>query len=244
MTTVTGDFTAIHDVSGVLRTRDGEGVSYSITGTFDQTIVLEKDNGGGLSWSKVAGPFTDEVTGRYQSYVSERLRFRCIAEGETPGTATYSMTDESAVLREWKDADGNAVARLTQDGFEVLGALAVGGTAIGATAAELNDNDLSARTQNITEAGAIDLDARHVKITGPESSTYAVTLAAPSRAGIVKVVEMVATTDTNAVTLALTNVVGGSSASSASFDAAGEMLVLVSASAKWVVLQEHGVTLS
>lgn len=113
-----------------------------------------------------------------------------------------------------------------------------------ATAAELNDADLSLRTQAIASAGAIALDARHVKITGPASSTYAVTLAAPSRAGIVKVVEMVATTGSNAVTLALTNVVGGSAGSSASFNAAGETLVLVSANDKWAVLAEVGVTLS
>lgn len=99
-------------------------------------------------------------------------------------------------------------------------------------------------SQAITEAGAIELAATYVDITGPESSTYAVTLAAPTVPGIVKVIEMTATTDTNAVTLALTNVVGGSEASSASFDAAGETLVLVSAGDKWVVLAEVGVTLS
>lgn len=116
--------------------------------------------------------------------------------------------------------------------------------AITATAAEINDNDISARTQAITAAAAIDLDARHVTIVGPASSTYAVTLAAPARAGIVKIIEMLSTTSTNAVTLALTNVVGGSAGSSASFNAAGETLILISRSDKWVVLDELGVTLS
>lgn len=98
--------------------------------------------------------------------------------------------------------------------------------------------------QSITAAGAISLLASHVKITGPASSTYAVTLAAPTTAGQVMVVEMIATTSTNAVTLALTNAAGGSGATSASFDAAAETLVLVSANGKWVVLKEVGVTLS
>lgn len=114
----------------------------------------------------------------------------------------------------------------------------LGGTASGEAAA------IAARTQAITEAGAIDLDAQVVQITGPESSTYAVTLAAPTRAGIVKIIEMVGTTSTNAVTLALTNVVGGSAASSASFNAADELLVLISSATAWVVLKEVGVTLS
>lgn len=128
--------------------------------------------------------------------------------------------------------------------LDITGALKIGGTTVGATAAELNDNDLSARTQAITAAGAIDLDARHVRITGPVASTYAVTLAAPTRPGITKVIEMISTTSTNAVTLALTNCAGGSAATSASFNAANETLVLVSAAGKWIVVGEAGVTLS
>lgn len=55
---------------------------------------------------------------------------------------------------------------------------------------------------------------------------------------------MVSTTATNAVTLALTNVIGMSSGTSASFNAAAETLTLVSMSTKWVVLDEIGVTMS
>lgn len=125
-----------------------------------------------------------------------------------------------------------------------VGNLELNGTDLTVTAAELNQLDLSAKTQTITAAGAIDLDATHVKITGPASSTYAVTLAAPTTAGIVKVIEMIGTTSTNAVTLALTNVAGGSAATSASFNAANETLVVVSGAGKWNVIGESGVTLS
>lgn len=55
---------------------------------------------------------------------------------------------------------------------------------------------------------------------------------------------MVSTTGTNAVTLALTNVIGQSSGTGASFDAAAETLTLVSMSTKWVVLDEIGVTMA
>lgn len=117
----------------------------------------------------------------------------------------------------------------------------------GATVAEIAQvADVSAFTQALAAAGAIGLTKRYVTLTGPASSTYAVTLAAPTanEAGQVKVIRMIATTATNAVTLALTNVSGGSAASSASFDAAGETLVLVAAGDKWIVLKELGVTLS
>jgi len=121
----------------------------------------------------------------------------------------------------------------TQDGSSVE---ITGGTVIGAT--------LAGAVQTITEAGAISLNANHVKITGPATSTYAVTLAAPTRGGQVMVIEMTSTTSTNAVTLALTNVIGGTQATTATFNAAAETLVLVSNSAKWVVIKEQGVTLS
>lgn len=157
-------------------------------------------------------------------------------------------TNTAALASQAGRGNLTALELLLRDLATQLGELAAADlsllAAITATAAEINDLDLSARTQEISEAGAIDLDARHVEITGPAEGTYAVTLAAPTRAGIVKVIEMVATTSTNAVTLALTNVSGGSAATSASFNAAGETLVLVSASDHWIVLGEAGVTLS
>ena len=103
---------------------------------------------------------------------------------------------------------------------------------------------LDGNVQTITAAAAIDLDANHVKITGPVSSTYAITLGVPRRGGQVLVLEMVSTTSTNAVTLALANVVGGSAATTGTFNAAGEILTIVSAGAKWIVLDELGVTLA
>ena len=96
----------------------------------------------------------------------------------------------------------------------------------------------------ITAAGAASVNAIVTSVTGPAASTYAITLAAPPVAGRIKVITMAGTTSTNAVTLALTNVVGGSAASSASFDAAGETLILISNGTKWVVVKEFGVTLS
>ena len=109
-----------------------------------------------------------------------------------------------------------------------------GGTVLGAT--------LSGAVQTITAAGAISLDANHVKLTGPASGTYAITLAAPSRGGQLLVIEMVSTTSTNSVTLAATNIIGQSSGTGATFDAAAETLTLVSNSTKWIVLDEIGVT--
>ena len=95
-----------------------------------------------------------------------------------------------------------------------------------------------------TAAGAIDLDADYVSLS-VASGTYAVTLAAPAAAqyGRVKVIEMIDATGTS-VTMSLANVVGGTAATTATFNAVDETLVLVGSAAGWIVLKEHGVTLS
>lgn len=98
--------------------------------------------------------------------------------------------------------------------------------------------------ETITAAGAVSVNTTVTAITGPAASTYAITLAAPPVAGRLKVITMTSTTSTNSVTLALTNVQGGSAATTATFDAAAETLILVSNGTKWVVCKESGVTLA
>ena len=92
---------------------------------------------------------------------------------------------------------------------------------------------------------------RNTTVSNATGSTYAVTLAAPTVAqiGITKTISMIAGDGTNTVTLALTNVIGGSASTTATFDSAGETLVLRavqtgSSTYKWLVIKEHGVTLS
>ena len=111
------------------------------------------------------------------------------------------------------------------------------------TTAELNVLDASANTETILVAGAIN-PATRITYLDATSGTYAVTLAAPDAAmlGQVKVIEM--TVAGNDITLALTEVQGGSAATTATFNAANETLVLVAGSLKWNVVGESGVTLS
>lgn len=235
------------------------GASYVVT--FDMTTSagsLTVSLGGGTA-SDPVNEADDSVSVTLVAGATAVLRFT--ASDDYAGTVdnvtitptfAYSFSDGDVIVGEVKDADGNVLETITQAGRNIHGDLTVEGsislTGLTATLAELNSLDASATTQAITAAAAITLGARHVKITGPASSTYAVTLAAPTAAesgiGLVKVIEMIGTTSTNAVTLALTNVAGGSAATSASFDAAGEILVVVASNSKWVVLKEVGVTLS
>ena len=70
------------------------------------------------------------------------------------------------------------------------------------------------------------------------------TLAAPdvSMLGVVKHIEM--TADSGDVTLALTNVAGQSSGTTATFNDVGDSLTLVGGVSKWKVVGEAGISLA
>jgi len=95
--------------------------------------------------------------------------------------------------------------------------------------------------QAVTVATAINLDARYVGISSAGGG-YAITLAAPTLPGITKVMEM--TADNGDVTMALTNVEGGSAATTCTWNSVGDTLILMSRSSKWIVIKEQGVALT
>lgn len=122
--------------------------------------------------------------------------------------------------------------------------LSIAGTTITATAAEINSLDQSAQTETIDSGDAVDITIAHTAIDNTTGGAGAITLAAPGAdmLGKVKTIEM--TVDGGDVTLALTNVTGGSAATTATFDAVDEALVLVGGTNAWHVIAESGVTLS
>lgn len=101
---------------------------------------------------------------------------------------------------------------------------------------------LAQSKQALTAAGAISIRTRYTSVSNSAAS-FAVTLAAPvaGTEGQLKEIECL---NTGPVTLALTNVEGGSGATTATFDAVGEKLILLAGATKWSVIRELGVTLS
>lgn len=95
--------------------------------------------------------------------------------------------------------------------------------------------------QTITSARAVDESAQYVAIDST-SGAFAITLAAPNVPNVTKVMEM--TADGGDVTMALTNVIGGSAGTTCTWNDVRDILVLKSASDKWVVLNEIGVSLT
>lgn len=124
--------------------------------------------------------------------------------------------------------------------------------AITSTAAELNMLDLSAKTETVTEATkatGITAGSRLVKITGGTGFTGLV-LPLPTAAelGMVKQITL-DTISSSSVAITITNIaIHGTAATTATFDAAGETLVLIGAifgtTYRWLVVKECGVTLS
>lgn len=145
--------------------------------------------------------------------------------GVTAGTVTASK----AVV-----VDANKAV----DTLDII-ALKIDGVAVGSTAAEIDlQCDVSAQTETIDSGVAVSVLKRITKIDNTVTGAGAITLAAPDATmlGMVKIIEM--TVDGGDVTLALTNVDGGSAATTATFDAVGDALVLVAGVSKWHVCSE------
>lgn len=134
------------------------------------------------------------------------------------------------------------VSPIADMGSDAEVAAAVSAAVGTATAAELNKNDISAQAETIIAAGAVSVLVKNSKLALVGAG--AVTLAAPdaSMYGVVKTIEM--TVDNGDVTLALTNVNGGSAATTCTWSAVGQMLVLVGGTSKWQVVAEAGVALT
>lgn len=93
----------------------------------------------------------------------------------------------------------------------------------------------------VTAASALDLDCKYV-VLDSTAGGFAVTLAAPTEACVLLLIEM--TVFGGNVTLSLTNVVGGSAATTCTWNSVGDTLILESRSDKWIVIKEQGVVLT
>jgi hypothetical protein len=112
------------------------------------------------------------------------------------------------------------------------------------TVTELNRLDDSNETETITVAGAISVVKTNTNMDST-AGTFAATLAACPSTMIGKIKTIRFAVDNGDVTLALTNVQGGTAATTATFaDATDELILIGSAGGKWTVVKEFGVTLS
>lgn len=160
----------------------------------------------------------------------------------TPNAVAYLKYDATTARWRILTASGGLMAANNLSDL-ASAATALANLGLTATAAELNlAADVSAYQESVTAAGALSVTKLYSGLA--IAGAGAVTLAVPdaSMLGKVKTIEMVS--DGGDLTLALTNVVGQSSGTTATFNDVGDTLVLLAISNKWVVIKEHGVTLS
>lgn len=121
MASVSKSFTVVADGPELL-IRNGESATYAVTGTFDQTLLLQQFTRGG--WVTLATVTTEEtatviINAGNKAYARVRLRCNAIAE-EDEGTAVTTLTEvtseTSAVVR---DSAGTAVLNVSEDGVAV-----------------------------------------------------------------------------------------------------------------------------
>jgi len=165
-------------------------------------------------------------------------------KGKTHITSADNAGDTTTTIN--VAAQAGAVTYTVPDAA-ASGAFAIMATAqtavIGSTQAELDlQCDVSAQTETIAAAGAVSVVKRLSNVTLVGAG--AITLAAPSATmlGMVKIIQM--TVDNGDVTLALTNVQGQSSGTTATFNDVGDTLVLVGGASKWTVIGEAGISLA
>jgi hypothetical protein len=133
----------------------------------------------------------------------------------------------------------------TQDGSSVSGLLLEQVTDVTAPVADVNAVcDLAAYIDTETGNSSIHPAKPFTKLECAGGASYNMTLAAPdpSMYGRIKVIQM--TADDGDVLVPLTNCVGQSSGTGATFNSVGDTLILVGAVGFWVVIKEVGVVLA
>ena len=242
-------------VSEPLYVRPGEDFDYTTTaaGGFAETVSLESSDNGGLTWTVLRSGIASTIAStrvRNDGAKPTLFRFSCAQVGGAfTGTLAITLADVAEDVQTFQNKAGVTVGAITESGLRVDGLTVVATDVTAAlsgltsTADELNKNDVSLQAETIVKTGVVSVTKLNTKIDST-TGTGAVTLAAPDATvyGKLKTIEM--TVDAGDITLALTQVVGGSAATTATFAAVGDTLVLLATTSKWVVLKEYGVVLS
>ena len=242
-------------VSEPLYVRSGEDFDYTTVaaGGFVETADLESSVNGGTTWTVlVSGIASTIASTRVRNYNSKPAlyRFRCTqVGGGFTGTLAITLADVAEDVQTFQNKAGVTVGAVTESGLRVDGLQVVSTdvtaalSGLTATADELNKNDVSLQAETVVKSGVASVTKLNTKINST-TGAGAITLAAPDSSvyGMVKTIEM--TVDGGDITLALTEVVGGTAVTTATFSAVGQVLVLLASTSKWIVLKEYGVVLS
>ncbi len=115
--TVSASFTSA--IAGsLIALKQGDLLTYSVSGTFVGTVVLEKSFTAGQTWVQVASAATtasNSIEVQNPDGGAVYYRFRCSAY--TSGTIVTSLVRASKTLQEFRDRDGNLLFKIDEDGI-------------------------------------------------------------------------------------------------------------------------------
>lgn len=186
-----------------------------------------------MARTKFSGPvestngFTGAITGNITGNVTGNVT------GNLTGNVTGNVTGNASGTA--LSITGSLTGDVTSTAMATTVALVGGASAAIVKAASAGKFDVATAANIETSAangGALSVSKVYSLITSAGAETR--TLAAPSVAGQLKIIEM--GTYVGDVTLSLANVVGGSAGTTATFGAEGQSLVLISLAAKWLVI--------
>lgn len=227
-----------------------DGTNFTlINNTASGRVIVSNTNGALL---EIAGGSNAQLLFDDNTASSNETQCRFTFDGGTFSFDTYNDASSYGstafrVLRTGTTVDEFEVNATTFDlngALDVSGSVTLAGTALTATATELNKNDVTAQAETIDSGAAASVTVKNTKIDNTTSGAGAITLAAPdaSMYGLVKTIEMIV--DNGDVTLSLVNVQGGSAATTATFADVNDTLIMVGGTSKWHVIGESGVVLS
>ena len=152
--------------------------------------------------------------------------------GSDLNTTAFEVQNNSGLVQFSVNGSGNT---------DITGTLSLNNSELTATVDELNTLNISASTEEITEAGAITLNKSLVKLNTTTGS-FTITLDSPNAPQHGKTMIIQMTNDTNNVQLTPTNIIGLSEINNPTFSNINDTLVLLGIEGKWLVIKEYGIT--
>ncbi len=197
-TTISKTFAAVEEVSATLLLQKGQSASYAISVSGTATLVLEKSHDG-LNWSAAAAAVASATLSSVVYPVVDRetrLRWRCSAY--TSGSPIAAIVTRTDTISEVRNADGDVVFRITDNGIETPSV-----TGLGETTAPVPTATVSTL---LTVSGLLSLGTPETAITATAGGTQAL---AQALSALVSVHEVtVCATNADSVKLPAPSVVG------------------------------------
>lgn len=140
---VSKSFTAVGQRSDGLLVNHGDAFSFTSSGTYSGSIVLERTQNGGQSYQSVAGPFTtDQTAVRVEVSTPDQkpalYSLRCSAY--TSGTIVTTLNELNKVLVEYLDANGASIFKVDEAGITITGTTTNSGAITNSGAASFTGN--------------------------------------------------------------------------------------------------------